>query len=306
MSDIPFFGTAGNPDSFYDAGFEDILDAPKYLESVGLTAYEYQGGHGVRISDARAKNLGKNAKEHNIKLSIHSPYYISVSSTDEEIREKSIGYILTCAKAAKAMGAERIVVHSGSCAKMSREEALGLAKDTFKRAIAAMDELGFEDIHLCPETMGKINQLGTVDEVMEICSIDERLIPCIDFGHVYARSLGGLASLPDYEYIFKAIKDKLGCERVKCFHSHFSHIEYSEGGEKRHLTFADGMFGPEFAPVAEMCLRYSSTPTFICESRGTQAVDALEMKKTYLDVKMSQGEKSHVKTQNSRNSRTES
>lgn len=286
---MPFFGTAGNPDSFYDAGFEDIIDAPKYLEACGLTAYEYQGGHGVRITDARAKKIGEKAREHNIKLSIHSPYYISVSSDDAEIREKSIGYILTCAGAAKAMGAERIVVHSGSCAKMSREEALGLAKDTFKKAILAMDEEGFGDIHLCPETMGKINQLGTVDEVMDICSIDERLIPCIDFGHVYARSLGGLVETADYEYIFKAIKDKLGSDRVKCFHSHFSHIEYSAGGEKRHLTFADGMFGPEFAPVAEMCLKYSSTPTFICESRGTQAVDALEMKKTYLDAKKVRG-----------------
>lgn len=292
MSDIPFFGTAGNPDSFYDAGFEDIIDAPSYLESLGLTAYEYQGGHGVRITDTRAKKIGDKAKEHNIRLSIHSPYYISVSSADEEIRNKSVGYILTCARAARAMGATRIVVHSGSCAKMSREEALDLAKDTFKKSLEAMDNEGFGDIHLCPETMGKINQLGTVDEVMEICSIDERLFPCVDFGHVYARNLGGLVELPDYEAIFKAIKNKLGSDRLKCFHSHFSHIEYSTGGEKRHLTFADGMFGPEFAPVAEMCLKYDAAPTFICESRGTQAVDALEMKKTYMKAKESGGKKS--------------
>lgn len=279
----PLFGTAGNADLFFENGYKDLLDAPKYLSSIGLDAYEYQGGHGVRITQKKAQSLKANSELYNIKLSVHSPYYISVSGEKEEIRNNSINYILESAKAAKMMGAERIVVHSGSCSKISREEALLLAKDTFLKARKTLDENGLSDILICPETMGKLNQLGTVDEVVEICSIDERFLPCVDFGHVYARNLGKLTEYSEFENIFDIIENKLGSYRMKNFHSHFSHIEYTEkGGEKRHITFEEGLYGPEFSPVAELCLKKNSTPVFICESRGTQDVDALTMKKIYL------------------------
>lgn len=278
----PHFGPAGNSDSYTETGHKTILQAPAFVAGMGLDAYEYQGGHGINISDEKAAQLGEKAKEHDVRLSIHTPYYISLSSVEKEKRDGSIGYILRSAKAARAMGAGRLVVHSGSCSKMARSEALELAKDTLSRALDAMDEEGYSDIHLCPETMGKINQLGTVDEVMELCSLDERLIPCIDFGHVNARTNGSLKELRDYETIFDAIENKLGTERLKVFHSHFSKIQYTEnGGEKVHLTFEDTVYGPEFEPVAELCYKKGCTPTFICESSGTQAEDAVIMKGIY-------------------------
>ena len=278
----PYFGTAGNADSFFEAGFKDVVQAPGYLHSLGLDAYEYQGGHGITIPQQKAELLGQKAREFGIRLSIHAPYYISMASVDEEIRQNSVGYILKSAQAARNMGADRVVVHCGSCSKIPRGTALEIASDTFKKALDTLDEQGLADIHLCPETMGKINQLGTVDEVMEICKIDDRLLPCIDFGHVYARSFGGLVEMPDFEAVFDAIEDKLGAERLKCFHSHFSHIEFTQkGGEKRHLTFADTAYGPEFAPVAELCRKKGCSPVFICESAGTQAMDACKMKEIY-------------------------
>jgi deoxyribonuclease IV len=283
VTDIPFFGTAGNADSFFEAGFKDLIYAPEYLNSLGLDAYEYQGGRGIRIPSERAALLGQKAKEFGVRFSIHAPYYISMSGTDEEKRLGSIGYIIKSAQAAYDMGADRVVVHCGSCGKISRGQALELAKDTFKLALDALKEQNLSGVHLCPETMGKVNQLGTVDEVVEICKIDESLIPCIDFGHVYARNFGALVSLSDFEAIFDSIENGLGEERLKSFHSHFSHIEYTEkGGEKRHLTFEDTSFGPEFEPVAELCCKKSCRPVFICESSGTQAVDACKMKETYL------------------------
>lgn len=284
MSGMPFFGPAGNEDNFYEAGYKDLLDAPFYLRSLGLTAYEYQGGRGVRISSEKAALLGKNARECGVRLSVHAPYYISMSSTDPEKREKSIDYIVRSARAAYDMGGDRVVIHCGSCSKTDRTVALEMAKTTFKKAIEALDDAGLSMIHLCPETMGKTNQLGTVSEVVDICGIDERLIPCIDFGHIYARTFGGLTEISDFEAIFKEIGEKLGSERLHSFHSHFSHIEYTEnGGEKRHLTFSDSNYGPDFEPVAELCIKYGCEPVFICESRGTQAHDALLMKKIYCE-----------------------
>ena len=278
------FGPAGNSDSFTKMGYKSSLQVPEYIIKMGLDCFEYQCGRGVNIGTEKATELGRIAKENNIKLSLHAPYYISMSSVEEEKRLNSIKYILDSARAVKAMGGNRIIVHTGSCGKISREEALRLAIDTMKLSIKALDDEGLGDIHICPETMGKVNQLGTLDEVLALCSIDERLIPCIDFGHLNARDLGILKTKEDFEKIFISVKDKLGEYRLKNFHSHFSKIEYTTGGEKKHLTFDDVVFGPDFEPVMELCVKYDCSPVFICESAGTQAEDAKQMKDYYLKL----------------------
>lgn len=279
------FGPAGNSDSFTKMGYKGSLQVPEYIEKIGLDAFEYQCGRGVNIGQEKATELGKLAHDKGIKLSLHAPYYISMSSTEEQKRLNSVKYILDSAKAVKAMGGNRIIVHTGSCGKISREEALALAIDTMKISLDALDNEGLSDIHISPETMGKVNQLGTLDEVLALCKIDERLIPCIDFGHLNARDLGVLKTMDDFEKIFIAIKNELGSDRLKSFHSHFSKIEYTTGGEKRHLTFEDTVFGPNFEPVMELTAKYDASPVFICESAGTQAEDAKQMKDYYWKVK---------------------
>ena len=278
------FGPAGTSDSFSKMGYKNSLHVPEYVVKMGLDCFEYQCGRGVNIGKEKAETLGKIAAEHNIKMSLHAPYYISMSSVEEEKRLNSVNYILDSAKAVKARGGNRIIVHTGSRGKISREQALELAIDTMKLAIDALDREGLGDIHICPETMGKVNQLGTLDEVLELCKIDERLIPCIDFGHLNARDMGILKTKEDFEKIFLSIQNALGIDRLKTFHSHFSKIEYTTGGEKRHLTFDDNVYGPDFEPVMELTYKYGCSPVFICESAGTQAEDAKQMKDYYLSV----------------------
>ena len=281
-----WFGSAGNPNSFYDMGYKSTPQVPEYIKKMGINAYEYQCGRGVRVNPDHAIALKKNANDFGIRLSLHSPYYISLSSVEEDKRKNSINYILQSAQAAKLIGADRVVVHSGSCSKITREYALELAKQTLAEAVEELRKNDLYDIRLCPETMGKINQLGTLEEVVELCKIDENLIPCIDFGHLNARTLGGLKTLEDFDHVFKTMKNELGEERMRGFHSHFSKIEYTEnGGEKRHLTFADEVYGPNFDPVAELILKYNCSPVIICESDGTQAEDA----KAMLDIYTSKG-----------------
>ncbi len=275
------FGPAGTPESFSQMGYKNSLDIPEYVEKMELDAFEYQCGRGVNIGEEKAKKLGELAKEKGITLSLHAPYYISMSSVEEEKRLNSVNYILASARAANAMGGNRIVVHTGSCGKISREQALALAKDTMRLSLDALDRENLGHIHICPETMGKVNQLGTLYEVLELCSLDERLIPCIDFGHLNARDEGSLKCYNDFENIFNQIENKLGEERLKNFHSHFSKIEYTKGGEKRHLTFADTLFGPDFEPCMEIAYKKGCNTVFICESAGTQAEDAKTMKNYY-------------------------
>lgn len=278
---IARFGPAGNSESFAKQGYKSSLDVPKYLTEMGLNAFEYQCGRGVNIGTEKAEMLGNLAKAADIKLSLHAPYYISMSGIEEEKRLKSVDYILQSAKAVNAMGGDRIVVHTGSCGKLSREQALELAKDTMKKAISCLNENGLSNVHICPETMGKINQLGDLYEVIELCKLDENLIPCIDFGHLNARTLGSLKSKEDFKAVFDYIENELGIDRLRMYHSHFSKIEYTVGGEKRHLTFGDTVFGPDFEPVIDLTVQKNCTPTIICESAGTQAEDALAMKKYY-------------------------
>lgn len=281
---MPKFGPAGNSESFAALGYKNSLQVPEYIVKMGLDCYEYQCGRGVNIGEDKARELGIKAKAAGISLSLHAPYYISMSSVEEEKRLNSINYILASAKAVDAMGGDRIVVHTGSCGKITREQALSLALDTMQKAIDALDREGLSHIHICPETMGKVNQLGTLSEVLELCRLDERLIPCIDFGHLNARDLGILKTASDFENIFTSIQNALGTDRLKCFHSHFSKIEYTTGGEKRHLTFEDTVFGPDFEPMLELTYKYGCDPTFICESAGTQAEDAKQMKDYYLSL----------------------
>lgn len=279
------FGPAGNPDNFYASGYKASTDMPKWLKQVGLNAYEYQCSKGVKITEKTAKELGKNAAENGIALSVHSPYFISLSSVEKEKRDNSINYILSTLRAADYMGATRIVVHSGSCAKITRDEAMELAKDTIKRAVDAAKTENLCHIRICPETMGKINQLGTVDEVIELCKIDENLMPCIDFGHVNAREMGSLNNASDFESICNKIHNQLGEERGKNFHVHFTRIEYSAGGEKKHIVYDDESFGPCFDPFAEVIANKNLTPVIICESPGTQDIDSLTYKRILESVR---------------------
>ena len=279
------FGPAGNSESFKTMGYKHSLQVPEYIVKKGLDAFEYQCGRGVNIGEEKARDLGKIASERRVSLSLHAPYYISMSSVEEEKRLNSIRYILDSERAANFMGGNRIVVHTGSCSKISREEALSLAIDTMKLAIKTLDDEGLSGVRICPETMGKINQLGTLEEVIALCKLDERLLPCIDFGHLNARTLGCSNSKEAYEKILDTIENELGQARLKEFHSHFSKIEYSQGGEKKHLTFEDRVYGPDFEPLMELIYKKNLSPTFICESAGTQAEDAKQMKDYYLSLK---------------------
>lgn len=279
------FGAAGIADSFKTYGYKKTIQVPDYLNKIGINAFEYQCGQGVKIGSQSAIEFGNACKEKNITLSLHAPYFISMSSLEEEKRLNSIKYILDSAEVIKAMGGGRVIFHSGSCAKIPREEALAKAIDTMRLIMNALDENGFSDITVCPETMGKVNQLGTLKEVMELCKVDERIIPCIDFGHLNARDQGAIKTSKDYEDIITIMENEIGEYRAKNFHSHFSKIEYTVGGEKRHLTFEDTLYGPEFEPLMEIVAKKQLTPTFICESAGTQAEDAFKMKQYYESLK---------------------
>ena len=274
------FGPAGNSDSFSK---KSSVDAPQWIADLGLDCYEYQCGKGVHVGEDTARALGENARAAGISLSLHAPYFINLANPDPDSLRKTIGYITAACRVADWMGAGRVVIHSGALMKRERRQALDIARRSLAEVLVACDIQGFGHIALCPETMGKINQLGDLDEVLELCTLDRRLVPCIDFGHLYARSLGADDGLDACVRMLDRVEEVLGPERASTFHSHFSHIEFTpKGGEKCHRTFDDdGGYGPDWAPLADQIARRGWSPTFICESAGTQAEDASTMKRIY-------------------------
>ena len=276
-----YFGPGGNSEEFYANGLKSTLDAPAFVKNMGLDAYEYEAGNGLSASPSMLKAIGDNAKALGVKMSYHTPYFISLSGVVEEKRLNSIRYIRESLEAAHLLGAKTIVIHTGSAAKITRDEAMRLAADTLVRTLSEVETYG---INLGLETMGKQNQLGTLDEVLELCRIDSALVPVVDFGHLNARDCGGVFnSADDYMRIFDKIGRTASPEVAENLHCHFSKIEWTDKGEKRHLTFEDEKFGPDFEPLIDVIVKHKLSPTIICESAGTQSQDALTMKKYYME-----------------------
>lgn len=278
----PYFGPGGNSESFYASGNKSTKQAPAWLAALELDAYEYEAGNGLAAGEKSLREVGEAAREHGISMSLHTPYFISLSGVDIEKRLKSIDYIEKSLWAAALLGADEIVIHCGSAGKISREEAMRLSADTLYKTL---ERVGEPSIALGIETMGKQNQLGTLDEVLTLCKMDERLSPVVDFGHLNARDCGGVFPNADaYRALFDRVANALGDDKARYMHCHFSKIEWTAAGEKRHLTFADGVYGPDFEPLMEAIAKERLCPRIICESAGTMAEDALAMKRYFLGL----------------------
>ena len=130
-----------------------------------------------------SRKIGDAARKAGIPISVHAPYYINLANVDPEKRKKSRQYIHDTLEVAHYMGGKRVVFHPGSLGKQQRAEALTLALAEMRILFEEVDAGPFGNITLCPETMGKINQLGDLGEILVLCGVDERLIPTIDFGH---------------------------------------------------------------------------------------------------------------------------
>lgn len=278
------FGVAGNSESFYNEGFSHTEQVPSWLKQRNLDIFEYSFGRGVKLSPPTADKIRKAFVKEGIDISVHAPYYINFANPDKEKINGSNGYLIDSLIALNMLGGTRAVCHPGAQQKQTRKDAVDNTISNLIAFVNIKNEAGFKDKIVCLETMGKIGQIGTVDEVIEFCNIDDSYYPCIDFGHINAREQGILKTEADYENIINKLIDNIGTEKTKHMHVHFSKIEYSIKGEVRHLTFNDNIYGPEFSPLAKVLLKYNLEPTIICESAGTQAEDSIYMKQTYLDL----------------------
>jgi len=283
MNDHTRFGPAGVPPMFRLMG-ATMADVPKLLHEEGLDAFEYQAsrwGPKPQINPDDAKKLSEETQKNDVKLSMHGSYFINFSGK-KEVVEASKRRLIACATAADWMGAYVVVFHAGFYGKVEKSFAFNNVLVALKEVSAEMKALGLK-VKLGPETMGRKFQVGSIDEILTINQEVEGTQLVIDWGHLHARHLGALKKMEDFRSIAEKVEEKLGTDALKNMHCHFSAIEFSTQGEKRHHTLDETRYGPDFRMLAEVIVDFGLHPTMICESPILD-VDARKMKETLKEV----------------------
>ncbi|MFA4955794.1 MAG: TIM barrel protein [Candidatus Methanoperedens sp.] len=270
------FGTAGTPIS---SSGSDSISGIKRIHELGLGCMELEFVHGVKMKEETAQKVYVLAKELGIGLSVHAPYYINLNG-EGETRLKSRERILNSVRIGNICGARSVVVHAGFIQKDTREDAYEKIKKELIQIREQMNNEGLS-IALRIETMGRMSQFGTLDEVLAITEV-EGVLPCIDFSHLHAIA-GKNNSLEEFKQILSRIENKLGREGLNDMHIHVSGIEYSQKGEKRHLELEKSDFN--FRELVQAFSDFNIRGMVICESPNLE-VDALKLKKEYEKSKL--------------------
>ena len=284
MTCKPRFGPAGVPPFFRTMGAE-LSDVPVLLREEGLNAFEYQAsrwGQTPQMKQQAAEQLGSEAKRSDVLLSLHGSYYVNLAGKKEVI-EASKRRLIACATAAQWMGAYVVVFHLGYYGAKGKKAAFRDCVDALSDVAKTISSMGINSVKLGPETMGKHVQVGSLEEILTICETVEGTQLVIDWGHLHARSGGRLNTASDFRAVVEEAEKRLGTKTVKDMHCHFSKIEFTRKGERRHHILDEKAYGPNFASLAEIILEFRLHPIVICETPLLD-VDAMKMRDTFLET----------------------
>ncbi len=272
-------GTSGNPPNFLKSDLgKDGLKIFEWLNSKNINAYEVIFTHGVWMKPERALKVKELSKQYDIKLSVHAPYFCVLTSLKPEVVEKSIARMKNVIEISEIMDAKRIVLHPGHYSNPNARQQL---IDGLNTIIDWQIENNYTRT-ICIELMGKKSQFGSLSDIIDICNTinkPEYLMPCIDFGHYHARNEGLLFDKNNYDHILNELKTKLPENIFRSMHIHFSRIEFTDKGEKKHRRYDELEFGPNYQEFCDKLNEYGmSNPTIISESLDSQDNLALEIK----------------------------
>ena len=232
------------------------------LKKLGLDAVEVEFTYGVWMSKEDADKIHDLNKKLNLQLSIHAPYFINLNSKEKQKVGASRSRILKSCEIAHHLGARYVVFHPGFYQKDSKEETYHNIK---QQILKIHEEIKLKkwNVELAPETTGKASQFGDLDEIINLMK-DTGCHLCVDFSHLRARYNGNI----DYDLIMKKLKP------LGHIHAHFSGIEFTTKGERRHLVTPE----KDITELYKYLKKYNIDITIINESPETLK-DAIKMKK---------------------------
>jgi len=224
---------------------------PKLKQS-GLQAAEVEFTYGVKMSDHEAEKIGALAREYGISLSVHAPYYINLDSEEIKKIRASKSRILDSCKKADLLGARYVVFHAAFYGKHSKEECYKMVKESI---IEMHKTIRHRDwcVVLAPETTGKASQFGDLDELIKLHK-ETGCFLCIDFAHLKARCNGEI----DYGEVFEKLKNA----NITELHCHFSGIEFTKKGERRHVITTES----NWKEILPLFRKFGFSGTIINES----------------------------------------
>jgi len=272
------FGPAGIP---LQCEGGSTLEGVRCCREIGLGAMEMEFVQGVRMNEKSAGEVRAAAKEHDVSLSSHAPYFVNLCSKEPERIENSKRHIITSARITSLAGGGITVFHPGFYQKLTPTEAFDSAKKVLKEIEETLKAEKVK-IRLGAETVGKKSAFGGLDENIKLAQELEMVEPAIDFAHLHARGDFRIKSEADYKAIFDRLENALG-DYVKRFHCHFSEINYSDKGELNHFPLGTNN-EPPFKPFMKVLAENGYSGTVICETPRLD-LDAMEMQKEYLRLK---------------------
>ncbi len=278
LADRPRFGPAGVPSKYRVSG-ATVADVPGLLREEGLDALEYEAvrwGKKPQMRQEDAETLGIEAEVNDVWLSMHGSYFINLCG-EKTVLEASKLRLVACATAAHWMKAHVVVFHPGFYGRKTPREALKMCLEAINEVVQTLRSRGIVDVKIGPETMGRVHQLGTLDEVLDLCESAEQTQLVIDWSHLYARSGGRMKKIDDFRRIIGSIEQKLGTDAAKNMHCHFTKIEFTPMGERRHHALDNPRYGPNFELLAQVIKEFELRPVIISESPILE-IDALRMR----------------------------
>ena len=269
MADHPRFGPAGVPPIFRILGAQSF-DVPRLLREEELDAFEYQAvrwGQKPQMKQEDAERLGVEARKNDVLVSMHGSYYVNLAGK-KDVVEASKQRIVACATAAQWMGAYVVVFHMGFYGRFEKSYA-------FKNCVDALKDI--------TATMNRVYQVGTLDEILTICEEVEQTQLVIDWSHMHARRQGRFRKVEGFRTIVEEVERRLGIETARTMHCHFSKIEYTDKGERRHHVLDEARYGPDFEMLGEVIAEFKMRPVLICETPLLD-VDAMKMRDIYRKI----------------------
>jgi deoxyribonuclease IV len=268
------FGPAGVPLS---AAGRSTPDGIVQVKKLGLGAMEMEFVRGVKMGMDAAKKVRALAKEQNIVLTAHGPYYVNLNSLEKAKVAASIRHILETARVGWSCGAYSITFHAAFYLNMEKPRVYDAVKAQMKSIVATLKNEGV-GLWIRPETTGKGTQFGDLNELIRLSQEVEQVLPCIDFSHLHARSNGKENSYGEFSATLETVENALGKEALENMHAHVSGIDYGEKGEKKHLMLKESDM--RYKDLMQAFRDYKVKGIIICESPNLEE-DALLMKDEY-------------------------
>ncbi len=268
------FGTAGIPLSTEPRSTENGIKRVKELK---LGCMELEFVRSVNISREKAPEIKKAAEKKGVELTVHAPYFINLNAQERPKYHASVNYIFSSAKIGFLCGAKSVVFHAGFYMKQEPSYVFKKIKEGVKEIEEKIKEYGIK-IWLRPETTGKATQWGSIKEIVSLSEEFESVLPCVDFSHLHARSIGKNNSLEEFNSNLSLIEKKLGKKALQEMHIHVSGIAYSDKGERKHLILKESDMN--YKDLMQSLKDFKVKGWLISESPNLET-DALLMKKEF-------------------------